>query len=157
MSLLRTVLAPRLSPLHRLLEADTLSVRALAGVSALESSGARNRRRDPRIGLRQPVQVALAGTMNVRWTAILQDFSSLGLGLVSYKSVAAGETLIVEWRHGFMVGTVRHCRVAGSHYVIGIELDSLPVNRAIVSELRSSSAPPERGLSVSNSEQLYRI
>jgi hypothetical protein len=61
-----------------------------------------------------------------------------GLGIVVQQRFVAGETLIVEWNHGFLIGTVRHSRPGRDGWVTGIQLESVRSQRSLIAEMVTS-------------------
>ena len=88
----------------------------------------------------QTAQNAVVRTIlgSTRWIATIRDCSPGGLGIVVQQRFVAGETLIVEWNHGFLIGTVRHSRPGRDGWVTGIQLESVRSQRNLIAEMVAS-------------------
>lgn len=71
---------------------------------------------------------------------MIRDFSSGGLGMVVNGRINPGEIIIVEWHHGFLIGTVRHLRPAHDGWIAGVQLESTAAHEAVLTELAASES-----------------
>ena len=100
------------------------------------SDGA-ERRRQRRVQTLQPATVHVT-SLRTSFPAKIRDFSTGGLGVVVNARIHPGETVIVEWHHGFLVGTVRHLCPAQGGWIAGVQLESMAAHEAVLTEMASS-------------------
>jgi hypothetical protein len=104
--------------------------------SAREPAGA-ERRRERRVETAQQATVrSIAGDRD--WPASIRDFSPGGLCLGLQTQFAVGETVIVEWNHGFLVGTVRHTRPCREGWITGLQLEAMRSHEVLIAEMTKS-------------------
>lgn len=104
--------------------------------AALDSA---ERRQQRRIETLQPATIHVTSTSQTL-PALIRDFSSGGLGVVVNGRIKPGEIIIVEWHHGFLIGTVRHLRPAHDGWIAGVQLESTAAHEAVLTELAVSES-----------------
>ena len=70
----------------------------------------------------------------------IRDFSRRGIGVAIHRKVAPGETVVIESRHGFLVGAVRHLRPLNDGWIAGIQLESVAAHTAVLTEMAGETA-----------------
>lgn len=102
------------------------------------SDGA-ERRTQRRVETLQPATLHVT-SMRTSFPALIREFSAGGLGVVVNGHIQPGETVIVEWHHGFLIGTVRHLRPAHDGWIAGVQLESMAAHEAVLTEMASSES-----------------
>lgn len=95
------------------------------------------RRRHVRTRTRQGALIRTEA--GLAFPVLIADVSKGGLGLICDHLLERQTIVIIEWRHRFFIGCIRHVSRKGSSFVFGVQLESLNAHRGLISEMLSSA------------------
>lgn len=96
-----------------------------------------DRRRERRVETALPVAIRTVSGDKI-FPAAIRDCSAGGLAIALEQRLAVGETVIIEWNHGFLIGTVRHSRPGRNGWITGIALEKMNSQQRLIAEMVAS-------------------
>jgi hypothetical protein len=92
-------------------------------------------RSEPRWKANDPVDITILGEPEICFTALITNFCSYGVGLLTDRPVPMGTAVKVEWSNTLLLGEVCHCGAVERGFSIGLSLEHALYNTLQLAEL----------------------